>query len=213
MPAEFTMGARASCIDGFCGEVRRTILDPAAGTITHLVVEHRHPKGEPGRLVPVGLASVTEGEIRLSCTLAEFGRLDPAEEVDVLNEDPYAGSQDVGVGGFGNVGSFGMGGPTSGLGLGADQPLMVNHAVPLGDSEVERHEHVHAVDGLIGQVEGFVVDSDDRVTHVILQEGHLWGRKQVAIPVSAVTSVADGIRLNITKEQVGNLPPVSADGA
>jgi hypothetical protein len=70
MPAEFTMGARASCIDGFCGEVRRTILDPAAGTITHLVVEHRHPRGEPGRLVPVGLASVTEGEIRLSCTLA-----------------------------------------------------------------------------------------------------------------------------------------------
>src|SRR3984957_3887563 len=110
MPAEFTMGARASCIDGFCGEVRRTILDPAAGTITHLVVEHRHPRGEPGRLVPVGLASVTEGEIRLSCTLAEFGRLDPAKEVDVLNEDPYAGSQDVGVGGFGNVGSFGMGG-------------------------------------------------------------------------------------------------------
>ena len=212
MPVEFTMGARASCIDGFCGEVRRTILDPAAGTITHLVVEHRHPRGEPGRLVPVGLASVTEGEIRLSCTLAEFGRLDPAEEVDVLHEDPYSGSEAVGIGGFGNVGSFGMGGPTSGLGLSAGQPLMVNHAVPLGDSEVERHEHVHAVDGEIGQVEGFVVDSADHVTHVILQEGHLWGRKQVAIPVSAIESVTDGIRLNITKEQVGNLPPVSADG-
>jgi hypothetical protein len=38
MQAEFTMGARASCTDGFCGEVRRTILDPAAGTVTHLVV-------------------------------------------------------------------------------------------------------------------------------------------------------------------------------
>jgi sporulation protein YlmC with PRC-barrel domain len=212
MPVEFTMGARASCIDGFCGEVRRTILDPAAGTITHLVVEHRHPRGVPGRLVPVELVQATVDEIKLSCTLAEFERLEPAEEVDVLHEDPYAGSQDVGVGGFGNVGSFGMGGPTSGLGLGADQPLMVNHAVPLGESEVERHEHVYAVDGAIGQVEGFVVDSAEHVTHVILQEGHLWGRKQVAIPVSAVTSVADGIRLNITKEQVGNLPPVSADG-
>ena len=213
MPAEFTMGARVSCIDGFCGEVLRTILDPAAGKITYLVVEHKHPRGETGRLVPVELVHVTAGEVKLSCTVAEFQRLDPAEEVDVLNEDPYAGSQAVGVGGFGNVGSFGMGGPTSGLGLGADQPLMVNHAVPLGDSEVERHEHVHAVDGAIGQVEGFVVDSDDHVTHVILQEGHLWGRKQVAIPISAVASVADGIRLNITKEQVGNLPPISADGA
>jgi hypothetical protein len=90
---------------------------------------------------------------------------------------------------------------------------MVNHAVPLGEAEVERHEHVHAVDGEIGQVEGFIVDSADHtLTHVVLKEGHLWGRKRVTIPVSAVASVADGIRLNITKEQVGNLPPVSVDG-
>jgi sporulation protein YlmC with PRC-barrel domain len=213
MPAEFTMGVRASCTDGFCGEVRRTILDPAAGTVTHLVVEPRHLRGEPGRLVPVGLAQATEGEVKLGCTLAEFKRLDPAEEVEVLNDAEYGFSEAVGVGGFGNVGSPGVAGPTSGIGLGASQPIVVSHSVPLGETEVGQHEHVHAVDGEIGQVEGFVVDSADHtVTHVILKEGHLWGRKQVAIPVSAVASVADGIRLNITKEQVGNLPPVSADG-
>jgi sporulation protein YlmC with PRC-barrel domain len=213
MPAEFTMGARASCTDGFCGEVRRTILDPAARTVTHLVVEPRHLRGEPGRLVPVGLARATAGEVKLSCTLAEFKRLDPAEEVEVLDAAEYGFTEAVGVGGFGNAGSPGMAGPTSGIGLGAGQPIVVSHSVPLGETEVERHEHVHAVDGEIGQVEGFVVDSADHaVTHVILKEGHLWGRKQVAIPVSAVASVADGIRLNITKEQVGNLPPVSADG-
>jgi len=27
---EFTIGARASCSDGFCGEVTRLIIDPAA---------------------------------------------------------------------------------------------------------------------------------------------------------------------------------------
>ena len=74
---------------------------------------------------------------------------------------------------------------------------------------MERHEHVHAVDGEIGQVEGFVVDpADHAVTHVLLKEGHMWGRKQVAIPVSAVASVDAGIRLNITKKQVEDLPPV-----
>jgi sporulation protein YlmC with PRC-barrel domain len=213
MPAEFTMGARASCTDGFCGEVRRTILDPAAGTVTHLVVEPRHQRGEPGRLVPVELVHVALDEIKLSCTLAEFKRLDPAEETEVLNDDQYGVSEAVGVGGFGNVAAPGMGGPTSGIGLGGSPPIMVSHSVPLGETEVGRHEHVHAVDGEIGQVEGFVVDSADHtVTHVILKEGHLWGRKQVAIPISAVASVADGIRLNITKEQVGNLPPVSAGG-
>jgi len=46
------------------------------------------------------------------------------------------------------------------------------------------------------------------MTHVLLQEGHLWGRKKVAIPVSAVTGVENGIRLNLTKEQVEDLPPV-----
>jgi hypothetical protein len=47
------------------------------------------------------------------------------------------------------------------------------------------------------------------VTHVLLQEGHLWGRKEVAIPVSAVTRIQDGIRLNMTKKQIEDLP--SAD--
>jgi sporulation protein YlmC with PRC-barrel domain len=64
------------------------------------------------------------------------------------------------------------------------------------------------LDGEIGKVEGFLVDpSDHRVTHVLLQEGHLWGRKEVTIPISAVTTVDDGIRLSMTKKQVEDLPP------
>jgi hypothetical protein len=45
------------------------------------------------------------------------------------------------------------------------------------------------------------------VTHVLLQEGHLWGRREVAIPASAVTKVENGIWLSLTKEQVEGLPP------
>ena len=72
---------------------------------------------------------------------------------------------------------------------------------------------MQAVDGEIGQVEGFMVNpADEKVTHVLLEEGHLWGRKQVAIPVSAVASIEDGIRLNITKRQVEDLPPLDHTG-
>ena len=46
---------------------------------------------------------------------------------------------------------------------------------------------------------------------MLLQEGHLWGHKEIAIPVSAVTRIDAGIRLNITKQQVENLPPVDID--
>ena len=81
--------------------------------------------------------------------------------------------------------------------------------VPLDEVEVRRGEHVHATDGHIGRVQGLVIDpSSHHVTHVLLQEGHLWGRKEVAIPIGAVTGVDDGIRLNITKQQVQDLPPV-----
>ena len=56
-------------------------------------------------------------------------------------------------------------------------------------------------------MEGFLVDpGDHRVTHVLLQEGHLWGRKEVAIPMSAVTGVENGIRLSMTKKQIEDLP-------
>jgi sporulation protein YlmC with PRC-barrel domain len=197
--AEFTLGERASCPDGFCGVVSRTILDPAARTVTHLVIGPRHGAG--GRLVPLDLVEAAAGEIRLRCTLDEFGRLDPAEETELVD------------GGYGEPGAVGIGGSVPGMGLGYSTPLVVEHAVPLGDIEVERHESVHAMDGHIGQVEGFAVDpADQKVTHVLLKEGHLWGRRQVAIPVSAVASVDAGIRLNITKKQVEDLPPLGHTG-
>jgi sporulation protein YlmC with PRC-barrel domain len=193
---EFTLGARASCSDGVCGVVSRTILDPAARTVTHLVIGPRHGAG--GRLVPVELAEATAGEIRLRCTRDEFGRFEPAEEA-ALTDGEYSYA-------YGDIGGMEMG-------LGHRTPLVIEHAVPLGETEVERHDSVHAVDGPVGQVEGFVVDpADHKVTHVLLKEGHLWGRKEVAIPVSAVASVDAGIRLNITKQQVEDLPPLDQPG-
>ena len=57
--------------------------------------------------------------------------------------------------------------------------------VPEGEVEVRRGEHVHATDGEIGRVHGFVIDpTDHQLTHVLLDEGHLWGKKTVAIPIS-----------------------------
>jgi hypothetical protein len=214
---EYTLGAAASCTDGACGVVSRTILDPAAGTVTHLVIVPRHRHGE-GRLVPVGLVEAAAGQVRVRCSLAEFARLDPAEDVEVA-DDGYGGGygQAAAVQGYGGVGGLGVGGSATGMGigmgLGHGTPVIVSHAVPVGETEVERHESVHCTDGEIGQVEGFIVSgADHRVTHVLLKEGHLWGRRQVAIPVSAVASVDAGIRLNITKQQVEDLPPVDAPG-
>jgi sporulation protein YlmC with PRC-barrel domain len=189
---EFTIGARVTCSDGPCGEVRRIIFDPAAGTVTHLVIEHKHHM--PGRLVPLDLVDAAAGEVRLRCTVAEFGALDPAEERDLV-EGRGAGIETA-------PGGAPMGVPHLAR-------ATVEDVVPLGEAEVSPGDHVHALDGEIGEVQGFLVDPDDhKVTHVLLKEGHLWGRREVAIPVSAVTGTTEGIRLNLTKKQVEDLPPV-----
>jgi sporulation protein YlmC with PRC-barrel domain len=194
---QFTIGSRASCTDGQCGEVRRLIIDPATDTITHLVIQPGH-RQEAGRLVPVHLVETTDGDIRLRCTLAEFGQLDHAAERDLVT-----GAEPAQI-----VGRYGM---TAGPGPGAwRRTAIFEDVLPAGEDEVGPGDRVHAVDGEIGRVQGFLVNpGDDQVTHVLLQEGHLWGRKTVAIPISAVTGVEDGVRVNLTKEQVGELPPVA----
>ncbi len=187
---EFTIGATASCDDGSCGEVGRMIVDPATRTVTHLVIEPKHRRG-PGRLVPLDLVDTTTGDIRLRCTLAEFDELDPAEETELLDD----------------AGGLGLGGIAAPTGIPQPPQTFLEDVVPLGEAEVGRGEPVHALDGEIGQVRGFLVDpGDHRVTHVLLQEGHLWGRKEVVIPVSAVIGVQNGIRLNMTKKQIADLP-------
>ncbi len=206
----FTMGADASCTDGVCGEVSRVVVDPVARTVTHLVVE---PKGRQGlgRLVPLDLVDVTEGEIRLRCSLAEFENLDAAEQTQfVPGTRGYAayGPEQVLSWPYSRLGGAGV---ESDMVTGVSQTVTYD-TVPLGEVAVRRGERVHATDGEIGQVEGLVIDPRNRhVTHVLLQEGHLWGRKEVAIPISAVTGVDDGIRLNITKHEVQDLPPVDIE--
>jgi len=209
---EFTFGARASCSDGHCGLLSRTIFDPASRAVTHLVIEPRR-HAAAGRLVPIELADATDGEISLRCTRAEFDRLDPAEEIELAQGLDFAdGYGPDAVMGYGNVGGMGVGGSASGMGigmgLGHHTPTVTSDNVPEGEDEVAGHDHVHAADGLIGQLKGFIVDSGDhRVTHLLLREGHLWGRREIAIPVSVVTSADPVIRLNITKKQVEELPP------
>jgi hypothetical protein len=92
---EFTIGARASCSDGHCGEVKRLVFDRATETVTHLVIQHGH-RPEAGRLGPARLAETRDGEIRLRCTLAEFDKFDHAEEREVADAaDQHVGTADL----------------------------------------------------------------------------------------------------------------------
>ena len=204
---EFTIGARASCSDGLAGLVSQVVVDPVAGTITHLVVE---PEGRIGlgRLVPLSRVRASDGQLSLDCTVAEFERLEPAEQTQFIpGSGGYRqyGPEQVLAWPYYGLGGSGVAGDT----VQAPSETVTYDSLPAGEVAFRRGMSVHAADGQIGQVEGLVLNPrDGRVTHVLLQEGHLWGRKEVAIPVGAVTEVADGIRLSLSRHEVRDLPAV-----
>jgi len=218
---QFMIGADARSNDGAVGTVTRVVIDPVARAVTHLVVEPKHRQGL-GRLVPLALVDdaadpaadakgAKDGTIRLNCSTAAFEQLDIAEETAFL-----PGTGDHGDYGPGDVLSWpyyglSMGGGM-GLGLGNITPPVIYDTVPLGEVSVRRGDQVHALDGNVGQVQGLAIDPrSHHVTHILLQEGHLWGRRDVAIPISAVAKVTSGIELKISKKEIEELPQVAVD--
>jgi hypothetical protein len=211
------IGAVAVGRDGYRGEVRAAVIDPVAGLVTHLVVE---PAGRSGlaRLVPLNLAEAeadtddndvraAPGGLRLRCTEAEFMNLDAAEET--LAE--FAVGQTVPVQLL-PPGWRGTGEPVARGGdiLRIPERETVD-VVPAGEVEEHGGDHVHATDGDIGQLRAFRIDpGSGRLTHVLLGEGHLWGRKEVAIPFDKITGFDQGIRLSLSKKQVQDLPAAGA---
>jgi len=204
---EFTIGTEASCSDGPCGKLSRLIVDPETQAVTHLVIEPEH-RGGRGRIVPIGLVDDTAREIKIRRTKAEFGELDPAEETDLL---PGDGGYSLAEGPRAGSARFPR------LVVASLRPnnrvgVATHDSIPRGEVDVRRGEPVYATDGEIGKIKGLVIDPGSRhVTHVLLEEGHLWGRKEVAIPISSVTRVGDIIRLTVGKHQVQGLPPVDID--
>ena len=197
---QFTIGATVTCSDGECGAVIRLVVNPLLGEVTHIVVEPKHREGI-GRLVPLTLVLSSSETVALSCTLAEFEALDFAEETHFL---PGSGLQPD------YMPSEALVLPYYGLGPGNVTPPVTTDTLPLGEVAVRRDEIVDATDGQIGRVQGLVIESvNHHVTHVLLQEGHLWGRKEVAIPIGAVAAIEEGrLRLSLTKQEVEDLPAV-----
>jgi hypothetical protein len=125
-----------------------------------------------------------------------FGELDDGQDRKL--SAPYYGR-----GGMGLAMAVG-----TGLGTGTAPQRITADRIPAGKVEVHRAEQVHATDGPIGKVRGLaVLTRGHQVTHILLDEGHLWGKRQVAIPIGAVADFSDGVRLSLTKDEVRDLPP------
>jgi hypothetical protein len=202
------IGSEAVGSDGYRGEVLAVVVDPAARTVTHLVVE---PRGREGlaRLVPLDLADLADtagagpDPVRLRCTETEFMNLEPAEETLAEFVPGYPDPVQLLPPGWRGAGGGTADGGTI-LRIPEKETIDV---VPPGEVEERRGDHVHATDGDIGGLRGLRIDPGScRVTHVLVREGHVWGHHDVDIPAEMVAGFGDGIRLSVTRQQVRDLP-------
>jgi sporulation protein YlmC with PRC-barrel domain len=69
---------------------------------------------------------------------------------------------------------------------------------------VRRGARVEALDGLLGHLDKFVVDPDTgHVTDLLVREGHLWGQKEITIPVAEIDRIQENtVYLSSTLDQV-----------
>jgi sporulation protein YlmC with PRC-barrel domain len=196
--------------DGNLGKLADVVIDAGTKRVTHVVVE---PKDNPSaaRLVPIELTKGGGAEISLECTAEAFEKLEPVREYadlrpgQSLKKDP---KWDVGVEDIATTPQYGAYGEYAG---GLDPNVAVTYdRVPKGEIELRRASVVYSADGHhVGSVEGVVVGGDRRITHLLLQRGHLWWKQELAVPAAKVAKLeTDLVTLAVAKREAEAFPPV-----
>jgi sporulation protein YlmC with PRC-barrel domain len=214
------LGSPIYAADGEYGELADVVIDPLTRRVTHLVVEppHRH---DLAKLVPVDKAHARPGSdagLVLDYTAAEIEKLEPLQrsaylrlgEAPVEDPDWQVGIEDVlALPYYGSVGASGLGAGVAPVGL-DDHIAEVYDRVPKDQIEVRRASAVISSDDhRLGHVDGFVVDSEELISHLVLEHGHLWGRHEITIPIDAIAEIRnDEVKLTLSKDEVGKLKSV-----
>jgi sporulation protein YlmC with PRC-barrel domain len=199
------LGRHLRCADGEIRELADVVIDAGSARVTHLVVQ---PVDEPdeARLVPIELAFAPPGEpdeVRLRTGGAALDKLDLVRESVYLapGETPPGDKDwDVGVGEV-----FVAPSAASEIGDYSEEGVNMSYdRVPKGEIELRHASSVYSADRHhLGRVDGVLVDEDDRVTHLLLERGHLWWKREIAIPAGSVSKFeTDVVTLGATKREV-----------
>jgi uncharacterized protein YrrD len=82
--------------------------------------------------------------------------------------------------------------------------------IPAGELAIHTGAKVISLDGKVGKVDEFLVDPhSDRISHLVMREGHLWGKKDVLIPVACIDKMdEESVKVNLDKQQIEALPEI-----
>jgi len=208
-----TIGAATACSDGFPGELKSLVLDPGAKAVTHLVVEPEREHGTGhglARLVLFNNVDASAEPIMLPYTEAEFKDLSPAEETlaeFVPGYGPPVQLLPAGEGWRAADGPVADGDTIPQIREMETIPLIPETQAGAPEVEEGQGDHVRATDGDVGQFHGLRVDAGSGEVLQVLLKRHRWGHAELAIPIGKVSGFDGGIRLSITKREVGELAP------
>lgn len=194
------INANVQCLDAPAGHTTCVIMNPKSKIVTHVVVEtNTFPKKE--RIVPIDLIrEATPTTIQLQCQRAEVDKMEEFIDhefihvkvpmMDYLPRNyvfwPYVEPEE-------------------------DQYVDLPHEhIPPGELAVHRGAEVMAADGKVGKVDEFLVDPvHGNITHLVLREGHLWGKKDVVVPISEIDDIqGDHVHLKIDKAAIATMPSI-----
>lgn len=188
------------CGGEICGRSTYLVVNPVNEKVTHLVVAEKvFPNIE--RLVPVDkILSSTPNSIQLRCSQEDLSKMDAFDETDFI----AAGHMETSL-------PYSVPYQVWPYAMYDAMPISLEHArIPAGEIAIRRGTPVRATDGSVGKIDEFLVDpEDDVITHLILREGHLWGKKDVTIPVSEIGEITEeAVSLKIDKKAIEMLPTI-----
>lgn len=194
---DISTNAKVSCSDGPCGRSTYVIIKPTTEEVTHLVVsDESFPETE--YLVSIDqVVESTPDQIRLKCSSKELLKMPIFNEMEFVPSD---------LTGF--TGNPYMMWPF--YAPAAAYITVEREHIPADELAIRRGARVEAADGSIGRVDEFLINpSNDHITHLVMHEGHLWGQKDVTIPVSQIDHYQDNtVYLKLNKEDIEKLPDI-----
>jgi len=206
------LDAHLQTTDGLSGTLADVVLDPVKRSVTHGGVRAGDPD-PAARLVPLQLVTGGAGSgdsLSMTCTAEQFEQLESIQGYAYLpvDERPAPDSEwDVGVEDVVMMPSY------QGADLGVytaeiDPNVGVTYdRVPKGEVEIRRSSVVASSDDHeLGAVDAVVVENG-RITHVVVEKGHLWWHRAVSVPIESVATLeTNAIGLSLAKAEFGKLP-------
>jgi sporulation protein YlmC with PRC-barrel domain len=192
------------CTDGPAGKTTTVILNPVTNEVTHVSVRY---KGDE-YLVPLNLIEDSSPtKLQLNIPIEKMTALDPFVRVQFMDYSDADSERDLQMISSEESVTYW---PYSTFEEGYYETYASVEQIPHDQLAIHRGAQVYASDGHIGRIDEFIINPDNsHITHIVMQRGHLWGKKSVAIPIGQIDRIEiDTVYLKLDKEAVRALPTV-----